>query len=239
MRVFDFSFDAPEENLALDEVLLERAETGEGGERLRFWESPVPFVVLGLTQAVDEHVIAEACGADGVSVQRRCTAGGCVLQAPGCLNYAFVLRMDREGCDTIHGSYRVILEWIAEALKALGISASPAGTSDLAVETFKVSGNSQKRKRQFFLHHGTLLFAFDASLCARYLKQPLEQPAYRKQRGHTHFLRNLDATRAELVMSVSSVLGADSIEGPRMPETAAAVELARLKYSRVEWIHRR
>ncbi len=239
MRVFDYSFDAPAENLALDEVLLERAESGEGGECLRFWESPVPFVVLGLTQAVDRHVITDACHADGVSIQRRCTAGGCVLQAPGCLNYAFVLRMDRHGCDTIHGSYRVILGWIAAALGGIDHPASHAGISDLALGANKVSGNAQKRKRRFLLHHGTLLYAFDASLCAKYLKLPPDQPEYRAQRAHEAFMQNLSASRSKLIEAVSRMFQGATGAHVTAAETDQARSLATEKYCQDDWVRRR
>ena len=136
--------------------------------------SPVHFVVLGLSQAVDDHVIREACNRDGVPILRRCSAGGCVLQGPGCLNYSLILRTDRPGCETIHASYRTILGSLADALVRLGHRVEPAGISDLAVDGRKVSGSVQRRRRRFFLHHGTLLINFDLSLFSRYLCEPAE-----------------------------------------------------------------
>jgi lipoate-protein ligase A len=184
-------------------------------------------------------VITEACRADGVSIQRRCTAGGCVLQAPGCLNYAFVLRMDREGCDTIHGSYKVILGWIADALGSIGQRAALAGISDLALGPHKVSGNAQKRKRRHFLHHGTLLYAFDARLCSKYEKVPADEPAYRAQRGHEAFLRNLEVSRADLVKAVSRLFRAEPELNATRSEMQQSSALASEKYRRPDWVYRR
>ena len=45
MRLLDFSFKRPSENLAFDEILLDGAEAGKTGETLWFWESRTPFVV--------------------------------------------------------------------------------------------------------------------------------------------------------------------------------------------------
>ena len=50
-------------NLALDEVLLDSLESGRAGETLRFWESPTPFVVLGVSQVLAEHADEAACAA--------------------------------------------------------------------------------------------------------------------------------------------------------------------------------
>ena len=91
MRLLDCSFQEPAMNLALDEVLLNDAEEGHSPEVLRFWESPVPFVVLGLTQRLSEEVHEDACARDGIPILRRASGGGCVLQGKGCLNYALVL----------------------------------------------------------------------------------------------------------------------------------------------------
>jgi lipoate-protein ligase A len=239
MRVFEHSFESPAQNLALDEVLLENAEAGLSGECLRLWESPGPFVVLGLTQRVNEHILVDACAADAVQIHRRCTAGGCVVQAPGCLNFAFVLKMDREGCDTIHGSYRTILGWIARALSYLGHDAALAGISDLAIDSQKVSGNAQKRKRRHFLHHGTILYGFDSSLCARYLVEPGKQPEYRAGRGHAAFLGAASADRMELIAAVSSVFHERNPEGPSPEELRQCRELAHAKYESPGWIYKR
>ena len=50
--LLDLTLRTPEENLALDEALLAAAEASAGRETLRFWESPVPFVVLGVARYV-------------------------------------------------------------------------------------------------------------------------------------------------------------------------------------------
>jgi len=239
MRLLDHSYDDPARNLALDEALLNQAEDGSDGEVLRFWMSPVPFVVLGLSQAVDEYVVREACVRDGVPVLRRCSAGGCVLQGPGSLNYSLVLRTNRPGCDTIHASYRTILEAIGSALSFLGRYAQPAGISDLAVDGKKISGNAQRRRSRYFLHHGTLLLNFDLNLCAKYLREPKDRPEYRGERSHKAFLANLRLAAPEVVHTVSEVFQAKTLM-PLTTETDLLVQsLAESKYSRPEWTMRK
>jgi len=165
LRLIDKSFELAGMNLALDEVLLDSLESGRAGETLRFWESPAPFVVLGVSQVLAEHVDEAACVAAGVSVVRRCTAGGCVLQGPGSLNYTLVLAHEgRAELATIRSSYVYILGRIVEALRGRGIDARHMGICDLAVEEMKFSGNAQRRRKRGILHHGTLLYGLDLDL---------------------------------------------------------------------------
>ncbi|MBI5094131.1 MAG: hypothetical protein HZB26_17025 [Candidatus Hydrogenedentes bacterium] len=148
IRLLDISFDSPAANLALDEVILDSAETGRVGETLRFWESPVPFVVLGVSQILRDEVHEDACIDDAVPILRRCSAGGCVLQGPGCLNFS--LALTHEGHPEVRAlrpSYCYILNAICGALGTLGVTASHNGISDIVVEGRKVSGNAQKRRK--------------------------------------------------------------------------------------------
>ena len=89
--LIDRTLPVPEANLAYDEALLNFAEECEGPDTLRFWESSTPFIVLGVAQPVAAHVNQPACAADSIPILRRCSAGGCVVQGPGSLNYALVL----------------------------------------------------------------------------------------------------------------------------------------------------
>src|ERR1044071_8582092 len=95
MHVLDLTLPSPAENLALDEALLDAAEAGQGGEVLRFWESPEYFVVVGYANKVDVEVNRVACESKGIPILRRCSGGGTVLQGPGCLNYTLILNIGK------------------------------------------------------------------------------------------------------------------------------------------------
>src|SRR5947209_8847007 len=97
MTLLDLTLPTPAENLACDEALLDAAESGSGGEVLRFWESPEYFVVVGYANKVATEVNVAACEARGIPILRRCSGGGTVVQGPGCLNYALVLRITDDG----------------------------------------------------------------------------------------------------------------------------------------------
>lgn len=243
MRLLDISFPSPEQNLAFDEVLLDGAERGRTGETLRFWQSQAPFIVLGVGQAWRRQVDEAACARDGIPVLRRCSAGGSVFQGPGCLNFAVVLTLvDRPEHKTICGSYRSILTPLARAFQQRGLAVRHEGISDLTLEGRKVSGNAQKRRQRFFLHHGTLVYDLARDVVADYLREPPpdERPPYRGTRSHARFIGQLPMSAAALRAVVCQAFGVDTPpERPLREELEAAQVLAREKYACPDWTRRR
>lgn len=241
MRYLDLSFATPEENLACDEVLLDGVESGRRDEVLRFWESHVPFVVVGVGQALRNEVYEDACRRDRIPMMRRCSGGGCVLQGPGCLNFVVVLTYENHPeTHTVRGSYGFILGRIAEAFRRRGIALEHEGVADLAVSGRKVSGNAQRRKRNAMLHHGTLLYGMGHEGMRRYLREPAARPNYRGERPHESFVERLDSAPDTLRNAVRDAFG---VVGPAdlldTAELEAVRRLAREKYASLEWIHRK
>jgi len=130
--LLDLTMRTPEENLALDEALLASAEGGAGPaserEVLRFWESPEPFVVLGVSEKLS-GVKLDACEAAGVPVLRRSSGGGTVVQGPGCLNVALILSLEARA--SLRDVTRSYAEVLGRTASALGPEVEAAGTSDL------------------------------------------------------------------------------------------------------------
>ncbi|RPH29035.1 lipoate--protein ligase family protein, partial [bacterium] len=224
MRLLDLSFPTPEENLACDEALLEMCEQGYDREILRFWEPPSVFVVLGYSGSVDTEVHREACRTAGVPILRRCSGGGTVVQGPGCLDYALILRTSTAGpLSTIPGTNAYVMERQRRALDAItGGGVEVQGHTDLAINSLKFSGNSQRRKGRFLLFHGVFLLNFDIPLIARFLNHPSREPSYRKSRPHEQFLRNLDVAAAAVKQSVRDEWGVEEtmehVPGDRIAE---------------------
>ncbi len=241
MRLIDLSFDDPAQNLALDEALLDAAEEGHSGDSLRFWESPVTFVVLGTAQVFAEEVHEAACVRDGIPVLRRCSAGGCVLQGPGSLNYSLVFVLEEHPeLRGISASYVSILARLTRAFGARGVSVAHEGICDLTHAGRKVSGNAQRRRRRAILHHGTLVHAPDYPAMARYLREPRDRPAYRGGLTHDGFVGCLPFGPADLRQIVAGAFEADSTPGsPTAWEEAHAAAAATGKYSDSAWTHRR
>lgn len=242
MKLLDLTLPSPAENLAGDEALLEAAEAGTGDEVLRLWESPQPFVVVGYANKVTREVNVAACAARGIPILRRCSGGGTVVQGPGCLNYALVLRIEADGPTRgIGATNQFIMERnrmaLAQATTSAG-SRQPAvfrvqGHTDLTLDGLKFSGNAQRRLRQFLLFHGTLLLDFDLALVAELLRMPTLQPDYRDRRSHENFLTQLPVSRAKVKTALAQAWQADlPLNGPPQLRTTALVAE---KYSRAEW----
>ncbi len=241
MRFLEFESDSPAMHLALDEAVLEAVERDGGPATLRLWESPVRFVVLGTTQRVMEEVYVEHCQQDGVPIMRRCTAGGCVLQGPGCLNFSLVLpfTMDPE-LRALHSSYTYILGRIASALAQQGVATALRGVCDLAVGDGKVSGNAQRRKRGTLLHHGTLVYSADYVGMARYLREPAVRPTYRGARSHAAFVQEVELPVSVLRQQVKAAFGVSgNAQALSEQEERHMRRLVEEKYSQENWIFRR
>jgi lipoate---protein ligase len=238
LRLLDHTAESLNENLALDEALLLAAEAGVGDEVLRFWEWPHNAVVLGAGGSIAIDVNEEACRADGVTIHRRASGGGTVLLGRGCLLFSLVLSYDRAAeLRDVTASYRWVLGRVREALRPIA-PLELVGISDLAWNGRKVSGNAQQRKSRHVLHHGSMLYDFDVSAVARYLRPPEREPAYRAGREHQAFLTNLPADGHALKRLLTGGFGAEP--GPLDSGTFGQVsELVHEKYRTPEWVRRR
>lgn len=240
MKYLDCTFPSPAENLACDEALLDWAESGRGGESLRFWESPQPFVVVGYANKVASEVNVPACESRKIPILRRCSGGGTVVQGPGCLNYALVLAITPDGpLHSIAVANQFIMRRNRAAIEAEVRSQKPEariairGHTDLTVSELKCSGNSQRRRRKFLLFHGTFLLNFDLALAGDLLRMPSQQPAYRENRAHAKFLTNLRLTAKATKLAMKKAWNANTpLTDPPLKEIKA---LAHEKYSTNEW----
>lgn len=238
MQFLDVTLPSAAENIALDEALLLTAESGDGGEVLRFWDWPTPAVVLGAGGRLADDVQETTCEAERIPILRRSSGGGTVLLGRGCLIYSLILSYERD--PALHGirsSYQFILERIGRALaEGVGIIAQ-AGISDLVFEGRKFSGTAQQRKRAFLLHHGTLLYDFDLTLLPHYLREPPLQPEYRAGRSHLAFVCNLPLAAAEIKRRLCRAWEAEA--ALTAWPMAEAARLAAEKYTKEEWTRRR
>ena len=235
MNYLDLSFPDAAQNLACDEALLETFEqTDGGGDLLRLWESDTYFVVLGHGNKWRDEVDAAACAAGGVSVLRRCSGGGTILQGPGCLNYTLILRQSNFAGAGVRAAFDYVLERHRTCLAALiSEPVSIKGISDLTLGERKFSGNAQYRKRRYVLIHGTFLLHFDIGAMEEFLKIPTTQPDYRGQRGHEDFLINLKIPAEKLRGSLRLCWGADS-EFRAVP-LRSIEPLVKNRYRRADW----
>ena len=252
MRHLDLTLPSPAENLACDEVLLDWCESGEGPECLRFWESPVPFVVVGYANKVETEVNVTACEARKIPILRRCSGGGTVVQGPGCVNYSLVLPITKDGpLHSIAVANQFIMRRNRAAIDSVGrvtpcaphdggrTTARPTnaiairGHTDLAIGEKKFSGNSQRRRKHFLLFHGTFLLNFDLALIGDLLLIPSKEPDYRESRKHADFLTNINVSAEQVKAALQQAWDAKSLL--TNPPLKIIKSLAREKYLTNEW----
>jgi lipoate-protein ligase A len=251
MKLFNLNLRSPAEQLAGDEALLDWCENGHGEETLRFWEPRGTFVVVGYANKVATEVNVAACAAKGIPIFRRCSGGGTVLQGPGCLNYALVLRITEHGSlRNITSANQFIMERNRAAIETIfsrlqtpdpGPEITVCGHTDLAfvtchsslVASKKFSGNSQRRKKNFLLFHGTFLLNFDLALVGEFLRMPSLQPDYRVSRSHDDFLVNLNLPAGQVKAALQRAWNATG-ESQNFPKQETQA-LAAQKYSTDAW----
>jgi lipoate-protein ligase A len=235
MRYIDLTLSSPSHNLAFDEALLDLCEEGFNHDILRFWEPKEYFIVLGYSNKLNSEVNLTTCQKIRVPILRRSSGGGTVLQGMGCLNYTLILKIQNSHpLENITQTNSWIMNFHRESLNPLvDQEIKFQGTSDLALDTLKFSGNAQRRKKDFLLFHGTFLLDFDISLIEKFLLMPSKQPEYRKGRSHQDFLTNLNLPshliKDTLRKSWNAMKPLQEIPVQRTEE------LVKEKYSKDEW----
>ena len=234
---------APDACLATEDALLDAADAG-GPEVLCFWESPRPFVVVGFGQSVEREVDLAVCRSEGIPVLRRQSGGGAVVQGPGCLNYALVLRIQAETpLATVGGTNRWVMDRNRRALATLvGHGVVVRGHTDLALRgedgsEKKVSGNAQRRRRNALLFHGTLLRAADVELMSRLLRFPSLEPDYRNGRNHAEFVATIPQSAEALKEAWTREWDAQT--PGTAPDPSLVLRGIELRYSLDSWNLRR
>ena len=235
MSWFDVTLPTLAENLALDDVLLAEVDAEPSRGLLRFWELDQYAVVLGRSNRAEIEADVEACRREGAPILRRSSGGGAVVIGPGCLAYSLIIPLtDEQRALGVASLTKRLMERIARALQVVLPDAVACGTSDLAADGCKFSGNAQRWLSRAFLHHGTILYDFDLPRIGRYLKTPSRQPDYRDGRDHAAFVRNIEVTRATLIKLLATAWQADP--GACSPKAVPrAGQLVQEKYSSADW----
>ena len=234
------TYDAIEENLALDEALLVAAEERGVGAVLRIWEPTGLAVVLGASGRRLEDVDVALCRADGVAIARRSSGGGTVVVGPGTLNVAIVLPADAApGLTAVDTAQAYVLERTARSIRRVGPAVEVLGLGDLTLAGRKFAGSAQRRLRRYFLVHTSILYNFPVDPIVRYTRHPIRQPSYRARRSHTSFLTCLDLPRSDLLTAILSAWPADTSAREPVPIPDDLVRrLVREKFGDPAWVER-
>ena len=199
--------------MATDELMMERAAI-TGNPIFRIYRFAPATLSVGRFQPLSEVDAARAVE-DGLTVVRRPTGGRAVLHT-GELTYAVAIGRDHVDHFTRRGVFRMIGDWLLEALARIGVDGridgvrhgSPAdpdcfsGRSELEVAApggLKLVGSAQAAIRGAVLQHGSI---------------PLDH-GYRAVTGYLRTSPSTAIDRPE-VSSVSSAAGLSHIAGRRV-----------------------
>jgi len=203
IEIPDLKIRSPYISIAIEEVLAEYySKMDDFDVLLRLWLNP-PTIVLGRTCKVLENIHAEVLSTifnnsgNKIYLTRRLSGGGTVYHSQGILNYTIMIPLKKyKEFYSIKDSYQIILTFLLKALEKQNIFGTILGLSDLSIkidgEYKKFSGNSQFRKYNMLVHHGTLILNEKViNEIEKVLKHPPKEPDYRKKRTHKEFLTSL------------------------------------------------
>lgn len=236
----------PRINLASEEAVARHvaADPAAPAPVLRLWRN-APAVVIGRFQLGGAEVDRAAAAALRAPVLRRFTGGGTVWHDPGNLNVSVVLRpedalfvADPE-LRRLPGLYRLVLEPLETAARALGVTAARATERDLVVDrpdgtTAKLTGVAAWLGGRALLVHGTLLVDADLDALSRACAGPGApgDPRWERTKSRratvTSLARELAAagrtlpSPAAVDLAVVTAFGIDAVA----PSTWSTAELA-------------
>ena len=241
--IIDPPGDGPE-NMATDEALLAGALAGGVCHpTLRVYGWSEPYISIGCLQ--DPAPLVPS----GLPIVRRPTGGRALIHDVE-LTYSIVAgSVDTVFSGGIMDAYSRISGCIAAALRDVGIgaefSSARAGYAktpacfnsssryELLVGGRKIAGSAQRRLKDHFLQHGSILFGIDRALNASVFSEGMVE----KMTCVSDFSTvGVEEFRTVLIRRMSE--GLDAVFAPGAltgAETELKARLLRLKYSRREW----
>ena len=228
-------------NIALDEALFLSAIDSRDSI-IRLWTNKNPCIYLGLSKKHKQEFFQDHCSNDNIPIIRRFSGGGTVLHSKGNLNFSFIFPLEQyKNLQNLKQSYLEIFKIIKKILEPYISNINFQGSSDFCIGNTKFSGNAQARKKNTLLHHGTIMVDNDLSFINKYLKQPLDIPAYRKTRSHKNFLTTLkqhnnnNITTDKIIESFKKNFSSHCVCKPTKQELEQAEKLMQEKYTQNWW----
>lgn len=157
MRAIQSPSTDPRFNLALEQYIFDQMPRNRS--YLMLWRND-QTIVVGKHQDTFAEINADYVRANQIQVVRRLSGGGAVYHDLGNVNFTFIA--DHTGSDFDFSTFCRPVIW---ALESLGVPAELNGRNDMTIRGRKFSGNSQYVKEGRVMHHGTLLYDSDLSVC--------------------------------------------------------------------------
>lgn len=177
--------------MAIDEALFESLQRGDP-PILRFYSWARPTLSLGYFQDYKKVVVEGFLLHNKIDVVRRPTGGRAVLHDRE-VTYAVIANLNGVFANqTLQETYQLIASALESALQRFGITQSSISLDSTAARkeaglpqcfvsvskyeistgTRKIIGSAQKRVRDRFLQHGSILLDFDARLQGGSIRNP-------------------------------------------------------------------
>ncbi len=238
---------APQQHMALDQVLLEEVAAGRRLPTLRVWEWAAPCVVIGSFQSLRNEVDPDGAARHGIEVVRRISGGGAMFVEPGnTITYSLYVPASLVEGLSFQDSYAFLDDWVLAALGDLGIKATYQPLNDITSPAGKIAGAAQKRLASgAVLHHVTMSYDIDAAKMTQVLRIGREKLS---MKGTASAAKRVDPLRSQTGLSRQAVIEAmlASFAGRYglSPSSVTEAELARAdelivsKFATPEWIAR-
>ncbi len=175
-------------NMALDEVILGKAERERIAPILRLYSFRPATITIGYHQGLAHGLDLERIERDGIDVVRRFTGGRALLHE-GELTYCIVARTDRSPFDMhLQASYLRISEALVHALRSIGVDARISGgrpqhgsrpfskpcldsvsRHEITAGGKKIVASAQRRSKRSFLQHGSILLTPESERIVDYM----------------------------------------------------------------------
>ncbi|MBS3816083.1 MAG: lipoate--protein ligase family protein [Candidatus Thermoplasmatota archaeon] len=183
MRYIPLIEASAERQMAIDESILRSFDEGNCDPTFRFFRFKPSAITLGYTQSIEETIDVKRCEEENIPFVRRMTGGGTVFHDyDGEITYSMVTKKAEKD---IEESFRKNLQPVINTLKRFGLDATFKPYNDILVGTKKISGSAQRRGKEGFLQHGTLMYATDLEKLSEILKVDEEKL---KEKGADSFL---------------------------------------------------
>lgn len=245
-------------NMALDEAILEAVKQRLSPPTLRFYLWEKPSVSIGFFQKISE-INTDYCSRQGYPVVRRLTGGRAILHDSE-LTYSLSTRTDSAPFKgTLIDNYTVISNALISGLEDFGLTArmsfdkkrhlnsrNPScfrsmSFGEVTVEGKKIIGSAQKRYKDSFMQHGSIVLTFDTESLKNVLPG-LRESDFMDVGALQDYSAgiNPDSLGAALKGAFEETLKVKLIsDGPTKFEIRLAKELEKNRYSSSEWNYRR
>lgn len=161
MHIFQNIFKDPYFNLALEEYFFDHLDQ----DYFFLWRNE-PSVIIGNHQKAEEAVDLEFARSKDIKIVRRLTGGAAVYHDLGNINFTFIQNSE----DPKSIDKRRFMQPVIDILKKFEVAVELDGTTDMTIDSKKISGNAEYIHGNRILHHGSILYESDLQNLSKNLK---------------------------------------------------------------------